>query len=302
MAKYRIMTFDGGGVRGALTATLLKRLNTLFPGLLKNVDLFAGTSTGSFIALGLAYGKTPEELVELYSKQKARFIFRPQHINLARPRYDNKHLMAVLNSVFPPRLRLRDLNRNVLVPSFEVIGPNSGNWGPTFYNNFPNSPTLDEYVVEVALASSAAPTYFPSYRNHIDGGVIANNPSTAAIAIAKDEKAGHQDLDDIFLLSIGTGFSPSKITANTGDWGVLQWALNPSPPPELPLLSILGEGVVEADTYFSSQLLGGRYFRLNPTLPEPISLDAYKQIPNLVSLAESFNLGQVTDWLTKNWF
>lgn len=301
MKNYKIMTFDGGGIRGALTATLLKRLNILFPKLINQVDLFAGTSTGSFIALGLACGKNPEELVELYSKENGRFIFNRQYINLSRPKYNNKNLTSVLNSTFPPGLRLRELNHKVLVPSFKVIGSGSEHWGPAFYNNFPNSSNRDEYVVDVALASSAAPTYFPAHLSHIDGGVIVNNPSTAAIAHATDTQAGKQRLTDISLLSIGTGFNPVKFTAKTKDWGVLQWALNPSPPPELPLITILTDGVVEADAHFSSQLLGSRYFRLNPPLPEPVSLDDYKQIPNLVKLAEEFDLGPTIQWIKRNW-
>ena len=56
MAKYRIMTFDGGGVRGSLMAALVRRLTEEFPNLLDQVDLFAGTSTGSVVALSLASG------------------------------------------------------------------------------------------------------------------------------------------------------------------------------------------------------------------------------------------------------
>ena len=60
MTRYRIMTFDGGGVRGSLMATLVKRLVDQFPKLLEQVDLFAGTSTGSVVALTLASGRTAD--------------------------------------------------------------------------------------------------------------------------------------------------------------------------------------------------------------------------------------------------
>ncbi|RJQ28605.1 MAG: patatin [Peptococcaceae bacterium] len=300
MASYRIMTFDGGGIRGALTANLLKRLNARFPELIEKTDLFAGTSTGSFIALGLASGLTPEDLVDLYSEEKGQFIFTPEHLNLLRPKYNNKHLRAVLYSVFSANLQLKDLKHNVLIPSFRVTGPGAEPWSPVFFNNFPGSATMNELVVDVALASSAAPTYFPSYRNFIDGGVVANNPSTAAVAIAVDKQAGRQNLNDIHLLSIGTGFNSYRITADTTEWGVLQWMLHPSPPS--PLITVLTDGVVEADARFSSQLLAGRYFRLNPALPRPVPLDDYKQIPYLVNLAENFDLGPAIDWINDNWF
>lgn len=300
MDKYRIMTFDGGGIRGALTVELLKRLNIHFPRLIKKTNLFAGTSTGSFIALGLAYGLSPEDLLELYSEKNSKFIFSPKHLDLLRPKYDNERLKKILGLVFPKNLRIGDLKHYVLVPSFRVIDKNLGNWSPILYNNFPNSETLDEYVIDVALSSSAAPIYFPSYQNHIDGGVFANNPSTAAIAIAKDKEGGKQNLDNIYLLSIGTGYNSHKIMADIRKWGAVEWVLYPNPP--LPIISILFEGVVEADTLFSSQLLGEQCFRLNPLLPQSIPLDGYTKIPELITLAENFDLGQTIDWIKCNWF
>lgn len=300
MKKYRIMSFDDGGIRGILTAILLKRLLSYFPALFKNVDLFVGTSTGSYIALALAAGKTADDLVKLYSEQYASFIFTPKHRHLLRPRYSNKHLKYVLQSIFPKLLRLSDLKHHVLITSF-YLGNSSKNWQPVFFHNYPSSTAKDKTVIDAALASSAAPTYFPSYHRYIDGGVIANNPSTAAIAIAIDQKAGNQQLNNIHLLSIGTGFFPNKITENTKKWGVIQWGRNPSPPPEFPLLSILQDGVVEADTYYSSQLLNNRYYRLNPALPETIALDDYKQIPKLIAIAENIDLKPTIRWLQEYW-
>ncbi len=86
MPKYRIMTFDGGGVRGALMATLLQRLTIEFPDLLDKVDLLAGTSTGSMVTLALADGKTPEDLVEIYSQENMQSVFGEPHHNMTRPK------------------------------------------------------------------------------------------------------------------------------------------------------------------------------------------------------------------------
>ena len=68
MPPYRIMTFDGGGVKGSLMATLVKRLSDKFPNLLQQVDLFAGTSTGSVVALTLASGFSADTLVSFILK------------------------------------------------------------------------------------------------------------------------------------------------------------------------------------------------------------------------------------------
>ncbi|AQS57659.1 patatin-like phospholipase family protein [Desulforamulus ferrireducens] len=299
MSKYRIITFDGGGIRGALSANLLKRLNDLYPGLVKSTAFFAGTSTGAFIALGLAYGLSPDDLVQLYSEQNAKFIFKDKHVEVFRPKYDNDRLRGTLSAVFPDDLQLGDLQRRVLVPSFQITGDKDGKWQPVFYHNFPDSPFLKEKVIDVALASSAAPVYFPSYHNHIDGGVIANNPSTAAIAHTMDVRFANQMIANICLLSLGTGFSPLQITADTTQWGAFEWALHPTPP--FPLLSVLMDGGSEADVYYSKQLLKNQYHRLNPPLNQPVALDDYKKIPYLITLAKTYNLKPTLAWLQQHW-
>ncbi len=73
--KYRILSLDGGGIRGVLTARLLERIAEVRPEFLGRVDLFAGTSTGSILAIGLAMGLTPTRLVALYREQ-GPLIFR----------------------------------------------------------------------------------------------------------------------------------------------------------------------------------------------------------------------------------
>ena len=77
MPPYRIMTFDGGGVKGSLMATLVKRISDRYPNLLSQVDLFAGTSTGSVVALTLASGFDADTLVSFYSQDNLRLAFSP---------------------------------------------------------------------------------------------------------------------------------------------------------------------------------------------------------------------------------
>lgn len=291
---------NGGDIRGALSITLIRRLHERFPDFVQSTDLFAGTSTGSFIALGLAYGLPPDRIAELYAEPTARFVFTSRHLELFRPKYNNDHLRQVLESVFPPDLRLEDLPHRVLIPSFRVSpDPNTGGWSPVFFNNLPDSPTREARVLDVALSSSAAPVYFPSYQHYVDGGVVANNPAVAAIAFARNRNLLNQCLDDIVLLSVGTGFYPQAIRTDTSGWGALAWMLYPEPP--LPLLSVLMDGVLLAHTQMASQLLGEAHFRLDPILPELIPLDAYEKIPLLVQLGEQFDLGPVSTWITQHW-
>src|SRR5438270_13739741 len=66
MPPYHILALDGGGIRGLLTTILLERLEAAVPGFLSHIDLFAGTSTGGILALGLASGITPTAARDLY--------------------------------------------------------------------------------------------------------------------------------------------------------------------------------------------------------------------------------------------
>ena len=301
MPPYRIITFDGGGVRGSLMATLVKRLEDRFPNLLDEVDLFAGTSTGSVVALTLASGRTADTLVDFYSEANLKYAFSPGQFPLFRPKYGNAHFKELLESHFPGNIRLRDLKHKFLAPSFKLDDAKKRDWKPVFFHNFNNSHHLDDFVVDVALRSAAAPTVFPSHNGYIDGGMVANNPSTAAIAYALGHAQPRPVLEDISVLSLGTGLTPSIINYDTQGWGVIQWMLNPFRAPSTPLLNILFDGVVEADAMMSHHLLAPRYFRVNPPLVRSTPLDAWKAVPELIKTAEDFDLGPAFEWIEKEW-
>ena len=158
MSRYRIMTFDGGGVRGSLMATLVKRLTDHFPNLLEQVDLFAGTSTGSVVACTLASGLSADTLVSFYSQENLKSAFSPSHLNWFRPKYSNANFRALLESHFPDNPRLGDLTKHrMMAPSFELDDRRENDWYPIYFHNFPGSSYLDEFVIDVALRSAAAP-------------------------------------------------------------------------------------------------------------------------------------------------
>ncbi|WP_099187830.1 patatin-like phospholipase family protein [Tepidibacter mesophilus] len=298
--KYRIMAFDGGGIRGVLSATILQRLEKENPKLIKSTDLFAGTSTGCFIALGLAYGLSVKEILNIYSMVNCKYIFSPKYNELFRPKYNNKHLKEVLMSVFPKNLKLKDLKKKVLIPSFEVISKDNGSWKPMFYTNFEGMGTDTEYVIDAALYSSAAPVYFPSYKRHIDGGIIANNPSLASICVSKNVNGANKKLEDMRILSIGTGFNHKDVKGDTRKWGAIEWGLNQNPP--YPLLSILFDGNMDADSYYSRELLRDNFLRVNPQISKVVDLDDYKEIPYLINVANSCDIKFVNDWINNKWF
>ncbi|MEW6624950.1 MAG: patatin-like phospholipase family protein [Bacillota bacterium] len=300
MDKYRILTFDGGGVCGAFSAAVLVKLCKLIPNIVEKADLIAGSSIGALITLCIANGTSPKDLLKLYSKKNAGFVFADAHNGIFKPKYDNKNLKLMLQCIFPPDLRLKDLKARVLIPSFKTRGSNFINWGPVLFNNFPKSRTKNKSVIDVALASTAAPVYFPSYKNYMDGGIYANNPGLAAITVALDKDLGNQKLANIHLLSIGTGIFPYKTLPTTASWGIYQWTFyQPAP---FPLLKVMIKGKGDIESYFISEVLGKKQFlRINPVLGKPIALDDYREIPDLINFGQGLELSQEMEWIKTNW-
>jgi patatin-like phospholipase/acyl hydrolase len=302
MPIYRILSLDGGGIRGVLTAAILERLEQFRPGFLQMIDLFAGTSTGGILALGLASGLTPGEARELYERLAAQ-VFTDTILDdimdlgqMVGAQYPNDPLKKVLFEQFGD-LTLGDLPKKVLITSFDLDNEKTGPgefrfWKPKFFHNYPG-PGSDshEKVVDVALRTSAAPTFFPLYQGFIDGGVVSNNPSMCALAQALEPSTGNQELRNIRLISLGTGYNTKFLSAADDDWGLLRWAPH--------LVSLILEGSVGLSDYQCRQVLDAHYLRVNPVLPVAISLDNIREIPLLKGLATQLDLEAARDFLKR---
>jgi patatin-like phospholipase/acyl hydrolase len=300
MSYYHILTLDGGGIRGLLTAILLERLEAARPGLLAQVNLFAGASTGGILALGLAAGRTPAQARDLYERRGRQVFADSRWDNLrdlghaVRAQYSNSALKAALTAEFG-NMTLGELPHRVLVAAFDLENdpncpPPLRTWKPKFFHNFPGRGSdAHELVVNVAMRTSAAPSYFPIYQGYIDGGVVAGNPSMTALAQALEPTTGGQVLSDITLLSVGTGRNNRYLPAQDNDWGWMQWAPH--------IIDLVLDGTSGIADYECRQLLGSRYHRLNPYLPERIDLDDVAKIPRLRDIAERVMLEPTLDWL-----
>jgi patatin-like phospholipase/acyl hydrolase len=302
MGAYHVLSIDGGGIRGVLTARLLQRLEAERPGILRKVDLFAGTSTGGLLALGFAAGWTPEQALALYQKQGTR-VFTDSSLddlkdlgNAVGAEYDSCGLKEVLFEIFGD-MRLGDLPKKVLISTFDLDNRPASTtkrrtWKPKFFHNYPG-PDSDahELVVDVGLRTSAAPSYFPIYQGYIDGGLVAGNPAMCALAQALDPGTGGQRLVDVALLSLSTGRYPRFLESENGDWGWVQWAR--------PLIDLVMEGMSDVADYQCARVLGRRYHRLDPEFAEPISLDDLTRIPDLLDIAERVPLEHSVQWLSR---
>jgi len=235
--NFRILSIDGGGIRGIYPAAVLARLEESYLGgrsIAGYFDLIAGTSTGGIIALGLAAGLTAADLRQLYL-ERGKEIF-PSHgpglvgrigrrlhacRRLLHYSYDQEALARVL------RDRLGDLKlglarTRLCIPSFEGVH------GEVYIFKTPHHPDfqkdLREQMVKVALATSAAPTYYRPLRDagytFVDGGVWANNP--VMIAVTEVLTSYIVDRTRLRILSIGCGDNPYNVTggkiARGGMW------------------------------------------------------------------------------------
>lgn len=295
--SFNIMTFDGGGVRGALSISLLNRLKDHYPTLIEKTSLMGGTSTGSFIAIGLAHGLSPMEIMNIYTGEGLEYIFSKSYPEIIRSKYNNKKLKEVLLNIFPKDLTLKDLSKFVVIPTF-YLGDKKNNWEPIFYSNIPGSSTANSKVIDVMLSSSAAPIYFPIYKNHIDGGIIANDPSLACLVHALDDGLA-RELKNIKLLSIGTGYTYNYLDVGNPNWGAIDWILNKNP--SHPIVALVLEGNSKFSQSCTSKLLDENYIRLNPKIDIKIGLDDYKSIDKLLDIGESCYIESILSWIGEKW-
>jgi patatin-like phospholipase/acyl hydrolase len=264
--------------------------------------MFAGTSTGGLLALGLAWGKTPSQLRLMYS-QLADRIFADSLIdqlkdlgNLVGAEYSNGPLKAVLEENFFSA-RLGELRKRVLVTTFQLDNHGKGPggvraWKMKLFHNYPG-PDSDgsELVVDVAMRTSVAPAYFPTYQGYIDGGVAASSPAMCALAQALDRRAANQNLQDVVLLSMGTGYNPHHLTIQDADWGLVQWA-----PHLINIMLEADQGLVD---FQCRQVMEDHYFRIDPVLPVEIGLGSIKYIPELLEAANKADLTGAIQWIKR---
>lgn len=234
-ARFQILALDGGGAKALFTAHVLARLEEdLQVNLVDAFDLIAGTSAGGIVALGLGAGLAPREIVSHY-EELAETVFpkarrRPwRRIRQCNwPLYDAASLRAVLTDILGER-KLGDSSKRLLVPAWDV-GRSSVH---VFKTPHHKRLTRDWRIpmVDVAMATSAAPTFFPAARvdGHrlIDGGVWANNPSV--IAVAEAVSMLDIPLSAIRVLNVGTTQSISHHPKRRDNGGFIQWAKSVGP-------------------------------------------------------------------------
>lgn len=277
MKMQRILSLDGGGIRGLVTSLWLGGVEDSLTragktgGLLKHFDLLAGSSTGALVACGLGIGLSPAQLADLYRDERhtifpglaSRLWSRAGRLftqGPSAPRYDGAGLEKVLKKVFG-KTTLGQLKVPTLVTAYDTATRT-----PVVFKSF-KAQHKALPVWEVCRASAAAPTYFPAhpmtvegYRCAlIDGGVVANNPTACAIAEAMRKDARVDNSHDLTVLSVGTGERNRPIDLKSArEWGALEWAI--------PIIDVLFDGNTDSVDYIARHLVGDGYFRMQTDL------------------------------------
>ncbi len=300
---YRILSLDGGGMRGLITLTVMRRLDEAVPGWLQKVDLITGSSTGGILAIGLAYGSRPEELVSLYTICGRKIFARSRRERwlglrgILRAGYDNRNLQEELRHRLG-NARLSDLLHKVLIPALALDNGHSEELGrryhPRFFHNFDQSGDIEAY--KAALYTSASPGYFPSVDGFIDGAIVAYHPGAAALTwvqAGRVRASAPVSLAETALLSLGTGTVRYYIAGERHDWSIARWF--PS------MLRLMRDGNVGLVEYQCRLLLGDRYHRVSPVFARPIDTDVWEQCDRLQQIGEDVDIRPVVDWLRAVW-
>lgn len=263
--KIRILSIDGGGMRGIIPATILVRFEDYLKEYSKDeearigdyFDLIAGTSTGSVLVSAYLCPDETDPIKPKYGAQDALNFYLDEgknifKLNLFRtiatgygtygPRYSAKNLEKALEKYLKD-VRIKDLIKPCLIPAYDLNVANA-----MFFNQLDSYLYEGEnyYIKDVVRGSTAAPIYFaPAHINNgiekshtlIDGGVFANNPALCAFVEACKFKMKPSQ-KDILLLSLGTGSKEAQYPYSVvKHWGATQWAL--------PLISIFGSAASE---------------------------------------------------------
>lgn len=310
--KVRILSLDGGGIRGVIPATvmlyveqeIIKRTKDPNARIADYFDMIVGTSTGGILACyyltpspseqGPMSKYTAEQALSIYASRggeifneakKSTWGGLRQLFNATR--FSPKNIEKIFKEVFGD-MQLQELVKPCIVTTYNMHTGES-----VFFNSRESADKKEKrrYLVrDVVRSTSAAPTYFPPAQIsnlatnekmvNIDGGVFANNPSMCAFVEANTTSFPQLDLHeptakDILLLSIGTGSLPLKFakpTSTAGTWGVIGWAKS--------IPEIMMDGGLDTVNYQMEQLFSSlmneedrkNYKRVN--IPQSMRKDA----------------------------
>jgi patatin-like phospholipase/acyl hydrolase len=264
--SIKVLSIDGGGIRGIIPAILLAELQKRLEKNLHEVfDLIAGTSTGGIIALGIGTRAnngqpySPDELLNLYVQNGAAIFQKHWYTGLRelfRSKYSPRGLEETLERYFRDT-EFKTALTPLLISSYDLHAQR-----PFFFKShvIATHTNWNWPVTAVARATSAAPTFLPPLhlaRGHedyalVDGGVYVNNPAMAAFAEARRI---YPEFQRFVVVAVGTGDRQDRIAyAQARRWGLLGWASQ--------IVPVFMDSVSEAVDFELEHMPGCSYRRL----------------------------------------
>lgn len=202
--EFKILSIDGGGIKGLYSATILKHFEEHFECRLSDYfDMLCGTSTGGLIALALSLKIPAADICRFYEEEGPKIF--PQYYTakwwlpngfvewlnkvvgkfrqtLFRGKFDDEPLRRALQTVFGQRT-ISESHNLLCIPSYVITEARPWVFKFDHREGHLDRDNKAKYV-DVALATTAAPTYFPmaeidyyDRKQFVDGGVWGNNPT-----------------------------------------------------------------------------------------------------------------------------
>ncbi len=274
MATYQVLALSGGGFRGLYTATVLEILEQAAGTPLANkFDLICGTSAGGLLALGLAHERPASELKKLF-EDNGSLIFQSR--NLWRrlfgfwwcAKHSQLGLTSSLQDIFQED-QIGHLKHPVLIPTVNYSTGLFQTFKTPHHRDFGHDWQLP--IIDAALATSAAPVYFPLFQNKrgvfADGGLAANAPGLLGVHEIKHFFSATNE-DTIRVLSIGTMTKGATFSGKNLDRGLFKWGDK--------IFDLTISAQESLTHYMLSHTLADNYFQIDDTITPDQSKDVDK--------------------------
>jgi len=229
--KFRVLSLNGGGIRGVFTAAFLAKLEELSgKRVADHFDLIVGTSTGGLIALAMGLDQAPHSILDFYltngsaifpQARRVKRLFRGEQF--VYPKYDTAGLRDAVQKRVGTEPTLGHSKKALVVNTF-----NAAKGAPQCFKTRHHARYLNDWRMpawEVGMATAAAPVFFRAFESHtgtdyIDGGVWANCP--ALVGVVEAMSAFGKPASEIDVLNIGTTREPFSVARDARTGGAWQ--------------------------------------------------------------------------------
>jgi uncharacterized protein len=271
--RFNILSLSGGGFLGLYTIAVLAGLEMRSGRpIARSFDLIAGTSIGGIVALGLAAEIPAADIQQAFERNGEAIFsdraapsstygnFRDMMRFALKAKYSGTALRETISNLVGEDTKIGDLKHRVIVPAVNLTKGLPQIFKTPHHQTFVTD--LHLKVVDVAMATSAAPTYFPvaeiGDNLFADGGLYANSPDL--LALHEAEHFLSTPTGNVNVLSVGTTTSQFSFAHAGGlDLGIVGWTK------EQRLVNAMIASQQQSVDYMMRHKLGDGYLRLDAT-------------------------------------